>query len=100
MLAVTLVQVDHRDDAKLLRFLLKGLHRRTVERLGQIAKARIGRPLRIEPLEGELGEACQLGAVARGGLERRESARDVCVLVFGGVLLDEGDFHGAWGLRA
>ena len=93
VIAVALVEVDHGDDAELLRLALKRRDRRSVERLGELAKVRLGRTLRIEPFEGELGETRQLRAVAGRGLERGQPARDVGGLVFGGVLLDQRNFH-------
>ena len=86
-------QVDHGDDAELTRFALKGRDRRTIERLRQLADETARGTLRVEPFEGELGEAGHLGARAGRALEVREPARHVCRLVARGVLLNQGNVH-------
>ena len=91
---VALEEVHHHDHAAIARLLAEGGHGRTVERLGQAAAVAAGGLLRIEPLEGQLGEAHHHGAGGRRLVEGGQSALHVGGLVPGRVLLDEGDLHG------
>jgi hypothetical protein len=44
----------------------------------------------MEPVECQLGEAQQLGAIGSGQISRRQPASQVRVSVESGVLLDQG----------
>ena len=57
------------------------------------------RPLRVEPLERELGERHRLGAAAGGRLEAGQTACEVRGLVASGVLLHERDAHAGDSVR-
>ena len=66
---------------------------RSGHRLGEPQRMRVGRMLRIEALERELGEARRPPRPEPRPLDRREPAGDVVGLVGRCVLLDECDFH-------
>jgi len=92
--AGALEQVQHDDDAEVAGAPGESVGRRSRHGLGLRRGVGIGRPLRVEGLEGQLGEAGQVRTLAGGLLERRQSERDVGGLLGRRRLLDEGDTHG------
>ena len=92
--AVALEQVEDDDHAVFGGLGLEGLGDRAGHRFGEAGEVGACRPLRIEPLEGQLGEADEPRAVGGGDVDGLEAGGDVGLLVRCGALLDEGDLHG------
>ena len=92
-LAIALVQIQDDDDPQLARLPRERVGQRPGNRLGEPPRFRRGRMLRMESLEGELGEGNDRRARARRPLQRRQPPAHVVLFVGGGLLLDERDFH-------
>ena len=55
----------------------KGVGERSRHRLGEPQRVAVGRVLRIEAFERELGEDGDVGSLSGGGVDGREPAADV-----------------------
>ena len=99
MLAGAFVEVQHHDHAEVACLGAEEIRRRPWNRLRQVKRHLAGRPLRVEGLEGELGETGDARSRGRSALEGRQTALDIERSRLRGGLLDERDSHEALGAR-
>ncbi len=90
---VRLEQVGHHDNTKLPGTGGERIGGRPGYRLRELLEPRLRPALRVERLEGQLGEAHKFRSVRRRDLKRPRAARDVCCLVGAGTLLNQSDLR-------